>query len=274
MKLKPVWIIDDYILESVSTVGDLKKAILDSKAKLYESKYVPFSDNQDYGPYTEKDCVILYGTHGFLRKCKIPFIPGAFGVNSNTSCNVYYSYIPNEWMLNKDYIMLPFSYIQNHTLNLFQKLNSERIFLRPNSGYKTFAGFVFDYENHKFELSSSQQLTSVMPETICLIAPAKQIDGEFRFIIGNGEVIDGSEYRWNNILDIRHDWPQECWDMADKVAKLSWQLDSVYTCDVAMTLDGPKIIELNSFSCAGLYACDKDIVVNRINEIAISEFYG
>jgi hypothetical protein len=272
--LKVNWVIDEYILESRSTVGDLCQAVLDSGAGLHRTKYVPFADDQDYGHFTEKECVVLYGTHGFLKKCKTPFIPGAFGVNPNTSCNVYYSYIPVEMMLNSHYFYLPWSHIRDYTTNVFGLVGKTEFFVRPISGYKTFAGFVVDWKDYEFELKSSQQLSSVTSETICLVAPVKKLLGEFRFIIGDGEVIDGSEYRWDEKLDIRHDWPKECWKVADTVAKLPWQLDRVYTCDVALTGDGPRVVELNSFACAGLYATDKNLVVNRINEIAMKEFKG
>lgn len=114
----------------------------------------------------------------------------------------------------------------------------------------------------------------VDPDTICLVSPAQELLGEFRFIIAAGEVIDGSEYRWDNVLDIRHDWPADCWEMAEQMAKHSWQPDLVYTCDVASTNSGPKIIEVNSFACAGLYACDKRIVVDAVNNVALREFNG
>lgn len=269
------WIVDTYILESRGFTGDLEKSIVDSGCNLYSTRYIPFADEQDYGPEgLEKSPTILYGTHGFVRKCKIPFIPGAYGLTNNMNCNVYYSNIPGEWMLNSDFIMLPFSLIQSNPKKVFDIIGSNKIFVRPNSGFKTFAGQVWTDENIEFELNSSQQLTSVVGETICLVSPVKKLKGEFRFIIGNGEVIDGSEYRWENVLDIRHDFDYDCLLMAKKMAEHSWQPDTVYSCDVALTDNGPKIIEINSFACCGLYACDKNLVVNRVSEIARDEFVG
>jgi hypothetical protein len=86
------------------------------------------------------------------------------------------------------------------------------------------------------------------------------------------EVVTGSEYRWDNVLDVRTDYPQSCWDLANKVAKHSWCPDIAYTCDVCLVDDEPKIVELNSFSSAGLYACDLEKTIDRINKIALKEY--
>jgi hypothetical protein len=275
MSTKVNWLVDDYILDSRHTVGDLKKSILDAGHDLYTTKYMPLSEYQDYGP---KDWVneptVMYGTIGYIQRCKVPFIPGAYGINQNTDCNFYYPELPKLWMLNNGFVMVPFGIFQNNPWCYFDMFGEDALFMRPNSGRKTFAGTVVTKENVVSELSSSMQITSVTKETIILLSPAKVIEGEFRFVIGNREVIDGSEYRWDNKLDVRRDYPKECWELADKMARWGWQPDICYTVDVALTPVGPKIIELNGFSCAGLYACDKDIIVNRISEIALKDFKG
>ena len=265
------WCVDTYILDNRPNPNDLLDSIRNSGAGLHTTKYIPLSDEQDYGTYTEKDCVILYGTHGYISKCKIPFVPGAYGLVQNMNCNFYYSYLPTEWMLNSFPLFVPFGYLQNNYQRLFE-LYEDGFFVRPMSGFKTFTGFVMTPENIEHELNCTQQLSSVMPDTMVMICEIKDIIAEYRFIIGNKRVIDGSEYRWNDTLDIRRDYDPDCKKVADAVSLLDWQPDLVYTCDVAQTINGPKIVELNSFSCAGLYACDTDLIVNSINEIAEKEF--
>lgn len=269
------WVVDTYILESRSTVGDLLASIRKAGHNLHTTKYVPFQDEQDYGPEEwVKEPTVLYGTHGFLNKCKRSYVPGAFGVNSNMHCNMYYAHIPPAWMLNHEYIFTNFADLKRDPQKYFILFGVRKLFIRPNNGFKTFAGMVITKDDADFELSSTQQLTSVMPETFVLIAPAEKITGEFRFVISNGEVVDGSEYRWDGVLDIRRDWPDEAYQLARKMAEHTWQPDSVYCCDVAMTLSGPRIVEINSFACAGLYACDKDLIVKAISLAAEKEFSG
>lgn len=267
------WIVDEYILESRGIYNEKLYNAIRQHGQCFLTRYKPFAEQQDYGPDDLVNTpVVLYGTVGFVDKCKKPFVPGAFGVTSMMNCNYYYPQLPKEWLLNGRYILLPWFEVVRSIDMLLEEMGGA-IFIRPNSGKKTFTGFVLTYDNYQHELNCSQQLTGVMPETICLLAKARgDIEGEFRFIIGNGRVIDGSEYRWDNILDIRHDYPAECRQLAEKVGQLDWQPDSVYCVDVALTSKGPQIVELNSFSCAGLYACDPDIVVPAINEIALGEW--
>lgn len=273
--MKMNWLVDTTILESRSVVGDLLGAIQENpKCNLFTTKYIPLSDEQDYGSFTHKDPVVLYGTIGYVTKCKTAFYPGNYGVHNNTNVLTYMTNIDNELFLNSDYIMVPFYKLKKYHKWLFDLFNTDDLFIRPNSGRKTFTGYTITRQNADFELSSSMQLTSVTDETICLVATAKRINAEYRFVVGAGDVIDGSEYRWDNKLDIRHDFSGEAFDLARKVAQLEWQVDRVYTVDVADTDDGPRIVELNGFSCAGLYACDKKLVVDKVTDIAIEDYNG
>lgn len=269
------WLLDSNIIDGPNVIGDLPKAIIGAGHNLYTTKYIPFSDTQDYGPaHWVNEPTIIYGTIGYIKKCKVPFVPGVYGLNQNTDCNFYYPELPSEWLLNSQFVMIPFGSMKNDPYRLFDLFDCNSLFIRPVSGRKTFAGTVITRYNVIDELSASMQLTSVMSETICLVSPAIDIQSEYRFVIGNHEVIDGSEYRLDNVLDIRHDWPAECWKLANLMAKHSWQPDVCYTVDVAITGDGPRIVELNGFSAAGLYACDKDLIVNRISEIVMKDFNG
>lgn len=130
------------------------------------------------------------------------------------------------------------------------------------------------YGTIDLDIDSLDKLSAVMDETMIMVAPAQNIQGEFRFVVANGRVIAGSEYRWDGKLDIRRDWTPECEELAQRVASHPWQIDIAYTCDVALLEDSVKLVELNGFSCAGLYACDLDKVVQGVSEAAIREFNG
>jgi hypothetical protein len=243
----------------------------------YYAQYIPFADakDQDYGPFKDGDPVVIYGSINFVKKCPRVFVPGAYGYTQNRQCNVYMTNIPHDWFLNSDYIMLPWGDLKARWKEVYvDLLKCYEIFIRPMSGDKSFTGQAIFYSDFLFEANSTQQLTSVTDETIVMIAKSKkqEIKGEFRFIIGAGEVIAGSEYRWDGNLDIRRDWPAECEALAKQVAELPWQLDTVYTCDVALMADGvPKIVELNGFASAGWYAADQKKIISRVTEIAEAE---
>jgi hypothetical protein len=57
------------------------------------------------------------------------------------------------------------------------------------------------------------------------------------------------------------------------VLSIGYHPDSVYAIDVAQDTDGNCwLMELTSFSSAGLYACDPDAIVRGITPIAQEDF--
>lgn len=267
--MKPQWIVDTYILDSSSVVGDLLGAIRDSGADLLTTKYVPFKDEQNYGDINPFGApVILYGTHGFVSKCPIAYAPGAFGIGPQMNLNEYMTHYPLPWLFNQHIKFLPFGVFVQRIQQLFEE-NDDKLFIRPNSGFKTFAGQVITIDNYGDVINTLLAHSSVVPSTWIGYSPVRTIDSEFRFLVVDGEVIDGSEYRWDSILDIRHDWPKEAMDLAKVVARHNWQPDHAYMCDITLSNGSPYVLEINSFACAGLYAMDKPTVVEAINKAAI-----
>lgn len=273
------WVIDDYMLENDGQGHKIKEALIANDSEGYFTKYIPFEspENIDYGPYDPTlECVVLYGTHNFVRSCPKPYFPGAYGLVPQMSCEQYYSYIPLDWMLNKDFIMLPYSTVKYRREELTEGW-TKKFFFRPISGTKTFTGQIITRESDLMNLNVG---SSVSEDTICMVCPSLPIHKEFRTLIVNGEVIEASEYRADDKFFTRRVLKSDiplAWNMAQMMASHSWQPDDVYTCDIALTDDEngstvPRIIELNSFCCAGMYSCDWTNIISAINEAAIAEW--
>lgn len=184
------------------------------------------------------------------------------------------SNLPIDWFMNRDGMFMTWAMFKQRRREFFYQWDTDKIFIRPDSGLKTFAGTPLKYGTLDFDIETLDKLSSVMDETLIMVAPSHNIRGEFRFVIADGKVVTGSEYRWDGKLDIRRDWTPECEDLARMVAEHPWQIDIAYTCDVALLEDSVKLVELNGFSCAGLYACDLDKVVRAVSDAAVKEFYG
>ena len=57
------------------------------------------------------------------------------------------------------------------------------------------------------------------------------------------------------------------YDFAQKMADI-YQPDFAYTLDLVIDVKGNvKLLELNSFSCAGLYACDMEKIVKSVSNM-------
>lgn len=229
-------------------------------------------------PDLSDQCVVLYGPIEFLRRFNPDgrFQPGNLGKNDRTNVTAYMSNLPLHWFMNWRGVFTTWSMFKQdgpiwlHRFHLAKPV-LDRVFIRPNSGFKTFTGQCIRGDEWAHDIETMDQLTGVMDETLIMVAPPIDIQGEFRFVIADGKVIAGSEYRWDGKLDVRRDYPAECFEMAKQVAEHPWQVDVAYTCDVALTNEGAKLVELNGFSAAGLYACDIPKVVTGVSAAAYNE---
>jgi hypothetical protein len=147
------------------------------------------------------------------------------------------------------------------------------LFIRPDSGMKLFTGYTFDLADLDFQFSFLDQ--KMNDEYLMWVAHKHDYFwDEVRFIICGDRVVDGSRYATDsgNTLIEDKQIQQEQWDLADKIAKLLWKPDEVFTVDVCMTHKGPKLVEVNSFNCAGWYACDPEKIVKDVSEHTLKLF--
>jgi len=144
----------------------------------------------------------------------------------------------------------------------------ETIFVRPDSGDKVFAGQTLplaDFAHHTHALAAVSGITE---DTLVAVArPKPGLEREWRFWIGGGDVLATSCYNHDDPNDTTPP-PAATVDLARRIARAPWQVDDLYTCDVAETAVGAKVVELNSFSCSGLYRVDLDGLVVATRKLA------
>ncbi len=226
--------------------------------------------------------VIGYGSIPFItqlnRRLGKNYCPGSY-FNENVKTFSTFAANYGALMLNDDFVIVPFGEFVRRGI-------SRPKFIKPNKGFKEFTGFVVKPESFADEISSMNQLMHVDPESLVVVAEPKNIHSEYRYVIVDGKVVTGSEYRWDNVLDVRSDTHTMADEMAEAVANWSWQPDRVYVVDVALetwstqnqfnsgrTLSiRPKIVELNAFSSSGLYAMDTGKIVEAVSKAALSEY--
>ncbi len=261
--------IDNLMQESRYETGipTLAAAAVDQGHSVTISGYIPVKQGfvTEPGRHDEEP-FLVYGSVQFCKLYEKYYgrsgIPGLY-FNKNVKSFVNFAVHIGTDLLNEGYILLPYKEVKRRAKSLFP------FFIKPESGLKEFVGQVVR-SFADFDLLCPW--SHIDDETICVISSPKNILGEFRYVIVNNEVITGSEYRWDDILDVRRDTLPECDKMAEKIAKAEWQADTVYVCDVAMTPEGPKVIELNAFSSSGLYACDTELIVYAVAKAAEHEY--
>jgi hypothetical protein len=217
---------------------------------------------------------VAYGSHEFCKALQRQHSGGLyFGLTSRMDYLTYVSELPDIEFLNSPAVATSWQQLRANPQFWQSVMGGTGLFTRPNANAKTFTGQCLPYAQWEDRCAGLDQTSSVMPTTTVIVAPQQQILGEFRFVVAGSVVVAGSEYSWAGRLDVRQDWPPECYALAARVAErgCGWTPDSVYVVDVALTPSGPRVVELNSFCCAGLYACNTLAVVRAVGAQALKE---
>lgn len=279
--MKCKWLFDYHMLKDA-----YHESLIDLCEKLnieYEVlKYIPMYKALKIEPFENNptfergDCVVAYGSIQFLEaleSLKKGYVPCFYMEKETLKCSSYLPHIPSDMLLNKNYIMLPYQEFKKNPKRIYNLFNTNKLFVRPDSGLKTFAGTTIHIEDFDYEINSLENLTSVLPNTMILISNIIQIKNEYRILVGNGKVIAASQYKENDELRLKEGAPEEAILLANKIINLKNQPDLVYTVDIAKTINNEyKVIELNSFSAAGLYYCDPTTVIKEVSKIAELEY--
>jgi len=270
--MKPKWLIEDY--EHDSSLQPLMDEVRAQGMDLEVVKYEPW-ESGTFNQYPNEDCVIFYGTLNLARQLQKQkgWIPGVYCNFQNLCCVSYYSYWA-KYLFNSDYIMLPMMEVlrrQDYVYDIFGI--EDTIFIRPNSGAKTFTGQTLPKETIEKEFKLfGNYAGKPLDQIITIISSPKVIDKEWRCVIIDKKVVAYSQYKKNDKLDIENSIDSEALCLADKIAKEEWQPDIAYTLDICKSGDKYSLLEVNSFSCSGLYEADPGPVVKEISRVALIEW--
>jgi hypothetical protein len=233
----------------------------------------------------ERACIVTSGSiwlNTQIRKMR-PNWTGNWHNEEMYKCTRYYAYW-GQFLSQQKYIMLPFQEVLRQKDWLFEAFGSEgRLFLRPNSGEKQFVGEVVTKE----QMASWEEIartrwvdyepSAVGPDMLCIAAPPRKLQREFRLLIHDGKVVTGSLYR-----DHHHNYqePLEGAQDKDKIVAFAEMvlstnpppLPPIYVLDLA-EIDGElSVMEVGCYCCAGLYEMDRRKVAQAVSEAAEKEF--
>ena len=97
-------------------------------------------------------------------------------------------------------------------------------------------------------------------------------DIEYRFVICDDKISTHGSYSWNKSVN-KYNYEEtedfkKCVNLVEKTID-NFSHDLVYTIDCCICDKKPKIIEINSWACAGLYNCDRVKMIKDINQMII-----
>jgi hypothetical protein len=262
MKDKVTWFLEEDVFEE--NLEPLKNEIVRQGFGLKSTGYVPFGSDSYLKDFSKDDCIIFYGSLNLARRLlleKMNVHPYVYCTLWNYECKKYYAYL-GKFLLNANYIMLPYSELKRNKDFLFEKLGQDgAFFVRPSAGDKPFTGqlvcqetFDKDYERLGFY--------DVLPECLVVVAEPRNIINEWRFVVVKGKIVASSPYKKSESV------PNEALKLAEEVISTGYEPDLAWTVDVCQTTSGAYfLLEINSFSCSGLYQCDKEAIVREVSRV-------
>ncbi|MEO8165226.1 MAG: ATP-grasp domain-containing protein [Betaproteobacteria bacterium] len=243
-------------------------------AKLIHAPSPPFRWDDVGCSYREtfpKDaCVISHGDIELVTRIhqERRWTPGAFCAVENFACCNYTCYYGN-YLLNRDYIMLPFGELDRCKDFLFDTVGrDDRVFVRPDSPLKLFTGQIATRDTFAADLEF-MGFYEFPVNSLVVVSSPKQILNEWRFVVANGKVIAGCQYKNGDNLDYQADYDGNAFDLAQSIAAIDYEPDPVWVMDICKTSDNSyHLLEIGGFSFADLYACNMADVVAAVSAVA------
>lgn len=243
----------DRLRRGVAGRRNLLSAIQDLGHQLIEVQWD--SQSRDV-PEIGETPIVVYGGHRFLEavaSARPALTAGIFHSPAAHSFGIVHRHLCNR-MLSPQPALLRFDEAK-------ARIRSEGpMFLRPDLCEKAFTGGVYgpdDLDDIDAE-----------PELEVVLARPVHIRAEYRIIVADGAPVTGCQYRRDARLDIRIDVSDQALEAASRAARI-YAPARIYTCDVAETDKGFKVIEYNSFSSSGLYACDGRAIVQAAARVML-----
>ncbi len=268
--MKPHWLLEPEVFKGdlVPFIDTLERLGVDHTVMKFGVQYQAYVSK-----FHAADPVIFQGS---LQAAKVfrkqTRWKGLFCNLPKFDCRYYYPKF-GDHLLNDNYVMLPFGDIARRKKWLYDTLGREygELFFRPDGGGKGFSGMVIAERAVPEEMKLMKM--RVDPEELVVVAPTVNITKEWRLVIVNNEVVGGSQYKEDGKTIRKAETPQGLIDYAREVlTAVKYNPDPAWTLDICQTHSGKlKVLEVGTFSCAGLYAADPEPVITAVNKLFTSE---
>lgn len=215
-------------------------------------------------------CVVTHGDIDLVTRVLDDQIwtPGAFASVDRFFCSHYYSHF-GRFLLNRDYIMLPYAELPRCKKLLFGTLGrDDTLFVRPDSPLKLFTGMTISRStfDRDYEFMGFYEFPI---ESMVVVSSPKTIVSEWRFVVVDRNIVTGTQYIERNEKVSRLADDPNALDFAKSVLTTEYEPDPVWVLDVCKTDDNNyHLLEIGGFSFAGLYASNKDAVVQAVSAVA------
>lgn len=270
--MKPAWLIEDGPFDEdhfSAFVGEVRCQGMECRIVKYNDV---LSGKADL--YGQDECVIVHGSIRLMRYLRrdTPWIPGAWCSFDNYKCSTYFAHW-GKHLFNGIYTIIPIGEALRMEQRLFTWFEQTKfpgqIFVRPNSGAKPFTGQVVKRKEWGEFCDMASEVME--PHALIVVSSVKSdLSAEYRFVVADGQVIAATQYleKGEPYSSPRvNDYARA---LAVEIASGEFRPDPMYTIDIGEMWYSPRkayLIEVNSFSCAGMYACNpRPIIESAIRQ--------
>ena len=247
---------------------ELVKAIKKEGYPLFEIK--GDFKNADVMPFNNWDTpVIFLGSiqmTQMMQKLLTQTSPVTYCTQENFKCTNYMSHF-GKYLFNDKYSIISMAELERQKFHFYATYGKDTlIFVRPDSGEKPFQAGLVDLQDFDVFMSYGKD----HPHQLVVVSTPKNIRGEWRFVVtSDQDIISCSTYRYQGKITRCASAPPEATKLVKEMLKVPYYPDRVFVMDVCEDNDGNYwLLELNSFSSAGLYACDMSEIVKKVSTIA------
>jgi hypothetical protein len=222
-----------------------------------------------------KRCVISNGSISMIKTLQKDLgancSPIAYSTFERYKCSAYYSHF-GPYLFNNKYCLMSLSELVRQRFDVFGHYGKDAtIFVRPDEGEKPWQAGLLDLT----DLDKFYDDNKCYQHDLVLVSTPKKIAWEGRFVCSKyREIIASSTYKFQELVVSIPSVRKESIKFCEEVLKnMTYFPDSVFCLDICQSSEGEfRLLELTSFSSAGLYSCDKGAIVKRVSEIAIEDF--
>ncbi len=257
-----MWIVQNNLNFEVG-IDNLKNILKSKNVDLVEVDIYKNDENMynkdtfdKFEPSDTKNIFVL-GSYRLSRMAtERGFSPGSFS-NEHFNYASWTHHWTKEHMLNGEYLKQKVTDIQIPE-------HWDAVFARPLEDDKLITGGLFKKEDLLMALET--KITEAHQNKYLIISEKKTILAEYRFFVIDGEVVTGSLYKIRGQLITSDAIDQEALTFAEQMVN-NWAPSKAFVIDIALTDKGPKIIEVNNISSAGLYKSDVSLIVEKMEKL-------
>lgn len=265
--MKICWVLEENAFPE--THAEMKTAVIESGHEVFA-----WSDDwlNDLDPPACKDQFVIF--HGSLGNAaliqeRFTWTPGAFCNTEKFSASQTIPLL-GEHAVHQSWHCLSVGELVAAPDHALDRLNSPaEFFVRPDSPLKPFSGRVLKADSVTlraldFGFYYEEESLPVV------IAPVRQIGREWRFVVVNGTVVAGCGYESTGRVGIDGNDLEKPRRFAQTVAAQIQSPERVYVLDVCEADGELRVMELNPFSGADLYSCNRRDVVDTVNQTIVN----